>query len=435
MENGIKENFFLKIKKYIRSPLLHSAGIYTATNILNSAIPFLLLPILTRYLSPEDYGIVAMFTIAVSVVSVFTGLNVHGAIGRQYFERDKINFPKYITNCLYIFAISSFFIFLVLLIFQRFISSITEIPQRWLWAVWVVSVGDFVILVNLTLWQVQVKPLSYGIYKILITIGNLGLSILFVVFLTMKWQGRILAQVLVMGSFSLISFFILKKGKWVEKGFSKDYVQDALKFGVPLVPHAIGGIAIVMTDRLLITNMIGISDTGIYTVGAQIGMIIGLAEDSFNRAWVPFLYDKLSKGDYASKIKIVKFTYLYNVLIILVALLLGLLAPWFLSVFVGKDFRGAGIYVLWIALGYAFNGMYKMVAGYIFYVKKTHILAWVTFITAVINVITSYYLIKINDALGAAQGTMLAFFIAYVLTWILSSKVYKMPWNLKIKKV
>jgi len=75
-----------------------------------------------------------------------------------------------------------------------------------------------------------------------------------------------------------------------------------------------------------------------------------------------------------------------------------------------------------------------MVVGYIFYVKKTYILAWITFMTAVINVFLSYYLIKLNGALGAAQGTMLAFLFSYIFTWILSSKVYKMPWNLKIKK-
>jgi len=429
-----KSKFFLKINKYIKSPLLHSAGIYTTTNILNKAIPFLLLPVLTRYLSPEDYGIVAMFSVVVGIVSVFTGLNTHGAIGRQYFERDKINFPQYITNCLYIFTISSFFVALILLIFSRYISKVTEIPQGWLWAVWIVSVGQFITIVNLTLWQVQVKPLPYGIYKILMTIGNLGLSVLFVVFLAMKWQGRILAQVLSIGAFALFSFLILKKNRLLEKGYKSGYIKDALKFGIPLIPHTIGGIAIVMTDRFLITNMIGIGDTGIYTVGAQIGMIIGLVEDSFNRAWVPWLYDKLSRNDFAGKIKIVKITYLYNIMIIIAALLLGLIAPRFLNIFVGKDFRGAGIYVLWIALGYSFNGMYKMVAGYIFYVKKTHILAWITFMTAVINIFLSYYLVRLNGALGAAQGTMLAFLFSYIFTWILSSKVYKMPWNLKIKK-
>lgn len=421
------------IKKYIKSPLLHSAGIYTMTNILNRAIPFLLLPVLTRYLSPEDYGIVVMFSVVVGIVSVFTGLNIHGAIGRQYFERDKINFPQYITNCLYIFAISSFFVALILWFFSGHISRFTLIPEGWLWAVWVVSVGQFITIVNLTLWQVQVKPLPYGIYKILMTIGNLGLSVLFVVFLAMKWQGRILAQVLSIGAFSFLSFLILKKNRWLEKGYKNDYIKDALKFGVPLIPHTIGAIAIVMTDKFLITNMIGIGDTGVYTVGAQIGMIIALAEDSFNRAWVPWLYGKLGRNDFEGKIKIVKITYLYNILIILAALLLGLGAPRFLDIFVGKDFRGAGIYVLWIALGYAFSGMYKMVAGYIFYVKKTYILAWITFITAVINVFLSYYLIKLNGALGAAQGTMLAFLFSYIFTWILSSKVYKMPWNLKIK--
>jgi Na+-driven multidrug efflux pump len=66
---------------------------------------------------------------------------------------------------------------------------------------------------------------------------------------------------------------------------------------------------------------------------------------------------------------------------------------------------------------------------YIFYIKKTYILAWVTFFCAGVNVILNYFFIKANGAIGAAQATTITFFIQFILTFILSSKVYKMPWN------
>lgn len=50
-----------------------------------------------------------------------------------------------------------------------------------------------------------------------------------------------------------------------------------------------------------------------------------------------------------------------------------------------------------------------------------------------INLISSYFLIIWNGAIiGAAQGTMIAFFLSFLMTWLLSAKVYKMPWNLKV---
>lgn len=59
----------MNIKRLIHSSLFRSAGIYTITQMINSAIPFLLMPVLTRYLTPTDYGIVAMFGVLLSFVA------------------------------------------------------------------------------------------------------------------------------------------------------------------------------------------------------------------------------------------------------------------------------------------------------------------------------------------------------------------------------
>jgi len=417
-------------RRVYRSALFQAAGIYSTTNAINSAIPFLMLPILTRYLSPQDYGIVAMYGVLLGIVSAFTGLSIQGAIGRQYFERDQIKFPKYITNCLYILIVSSIVTGIFLWCCSDVISKATDFPSSWLWAVVVVAVCQFMTLIVLTLWQVQVKPIVYGSFQILLTITNIGITILLVVWLNMNWQGRVLAQVFTFIIFAVIAGLLLLRGNWLSRGFESGYVKKALSFGVPLIPHTLGALVICMTGRILITNMVGISDTGIYTVGTEIGMAIGMLQNSFNQAWVPWLFERLKIGDVEVKQRIVKITYLYNLLILIAALILSYVAPFLLKHLVGKEFIGASKYVLWIALGYAFNGMYKMVAGYIFYVQKTYILAWITFFTALLNLVLSYILIRINGPLGAAQGTMVAFLISFILTWILSAKVYEMPWNI-----
>ena len=74
--------------------MIQSAGIYTLANILNNAIPFLVLPVMTRFLTPEDYGTLSMFSVLVSIMTTFVGLNVHGAIARQFYEKESINFHK-----------------------------------------------------------------------------------------------------------------------------------------------------------------------------------------------------------------------------------------------------------------------------------------------------------------------------------------------------
>jgi O-antigen/teichoic acid export membrane protein len=420
----------MKIMEFINSKLVLSAAIYTISNLINKAIPFLLLPILTRFLSPEDYGIVSMFGVLVSFIIPFTGLNVHGAISRMYYEQESIDIKEYITNCIYVLLFSSSIVAIVFMVSSKLIERITSVPYEILWIVILVSISQFITTIVLTLWQVQVKPLKFGIFQISQTLLNMILSILFVVFIGLTWKGSIYAQVISVSIFAIIGLAILKKNDWLKNKINLSYIKHALSFGLPLVPHTLGGVIMTMTDRVFITNMVGIDATGIYTVGYQVGMLISLLATSFNQAYVPWLYSKLKENIYNTKVKIVKFTYIYNIAIFLLAILLSIVAPKFLSFFVGDKFDNASIYVTWVALGYAFNGMYLMVTNYIFYAQKTSYLATVTFITAIINIPLNYIMIKNFGAVGAAQATTMIYFIKFILTWILSSVTYKMPWNI-----
>lgn len=421
------------IKKIIKSSLIHTAGVYAATRIINSAIPFLLMPILTRYMSPRDYGIVSMFGVLVSFMGPFTGLTIHGAVTRQYYEREKVHMPTYITNCLLILLVSSALTSLIFFILSQPISKLSSFPESCMWMVIAVSIAGFINSIVLILWQVQLKPYAFGKYQITQTIFNVGLSLWLVVGLGMAWQGRIQAQLFTAVIFACIGLIVLKKDGWLNFKINKTYIRNALQFGVPLIPHTLGAVIMTMTDRFFITNMVGLSATGLYSVGYSISSIIGITENSFNQAYVPWLFERLKRNDDGVKKKIVKVTYLYFFVIIVLALAIALIAPWFLSFFVGKKFWGSHVFVLWIALGYAFNGMYKMVVNYIFYIQKTYILAWVTFVSALLNIFFNYIFIKLNGAVGAAQAACLTFFISFILTWILSSRVYKMPWFFKEK--
>ena len=428
------DDSLILLGKVRKSSLFRSAGVYTGSNILNSAIPFILLPVLTRYLSPEDYGIVAMFTMLTSITGVFIGLCINGAIGRQYYEKDSLDFPAYVGNCLYILIGSTIVVTTIFLLFPGYISQWTSVPSEWLWTVIVSSVAQFIVSVMLVLWQVQVKPIKYGLFQVLQTLFNLGLSVFFIVYLRMNWTGRVKAQVISMSLFATIALFLLFKNNYVKLKFNKKYIANALNFGVPLVPHTFGGIATMMTGRLLVTNMVGVADTGVYTVGVQIGGIIGLLTGSFNSAYVPWLFAQLKKDNFVIKLKIVKLTYFYYIGITILAIVFSLFSPWFLCFFLGKSFITASTFVLWIALGSAFNGMYYMVANYIFYAQKTHLLALITFTTAVLNIGITYLLIKLNGSIGAAQSITISLFVSFILTWIYSAKVYKMPWLISREK-
>ena len=87
--------------------------------------------------------------------------------------------------------------------------------------------------------------------------------------------------------------------------------------------------------------------------------------------------------------------------------------------------------VLWIALGFAFNGMYKMVSVYIFYLEKTMIIAFASFGVAIMNVVLNFVFIPEYGPQGAAVATMMSMGTQFFVIWFIASRLIKMPWLLK----
>lgn len=417
------------LEKILKSSLFKSSGIYTVTSIISASIPFLLIPMLTRVFTPEDYGIVSMVAIIINIVTPLIGLSANGAIHRKYFDTDKsVDFPNYVGN-VFILLVFSFFLFLtIFLTFGRYLSEYTLVPYSWLFVVLYIAVCQFVTTILLTIWQVKLKPISYGVLQICQSILNIGFTFLFIYALHYNWEGRILGQLIAVGCTAIISLIYMFRYKYVKVKYNKEYLRDILQFSIPLIPHTLGALFIGFTDRILITNLISVTETGVYTVAFQIGSVLGLVNTAFNYAYIPWLYQKLNDNNYQVKLKIVKFTYLYFIALILIVVFSVYLLPYVLSFFVGKSFQSANKYILWIILGYAFNGMYLMVCGYIFYVKKTKLLSMVTLSTAILNIPLCYGFLKYFGTVGASISMSIVYFISFTTTWYLSNKVYQMPW-------
>lgn len=420
----IQQLFF----RIISSSLTRSSGIYTVSGFINAAIPLILLPILTRKLTPTDYGIVAMFQIAVSVVYPFIGMNLEGSIARKYFDKDDTDFPSYIGSCFVLVALSFIFITGLFWVNFDYIQKITQIPEFWLKYILIVAVCQFFTTVILATFQIKVQPIKYGILKILQSILNVGLTILFVVVLNKTWDGRLEAQIITTVVFAIVSGIILLHTKQIRLNIKKKDIKHALRFGIPLIPHALGGMLFTAIDRFFLTSLVGLEQTGNYTVAYQIGAIIGIITFAFNNAYYPWLFENLNKNDIVIKRKIVKFTYFYFAFLIIIAILLLILFPLIVSIFVGSTFKSIDTYSTFLVFGFVFQGMYFMVTNYIIYAQKTHIQALVTISIGLIKLPITYFAIVWIGAAGASISFCITFLIFFLATWVVSTKIYPMPW-------
>ena len=75
---------------------------YVFFEVINKAMPFLLVPILTHYFTPKDMGLVAEFTATVGILTILIGLNVHGAISVSFIKLNKNELSIYNYNVILI---------------------------------------------------------------------------------------------------------------------------------------------------------------------------------------------------------------------------------------------------------------------------------------------------------------------------------------------
>lgn len=414
--------------------LVKNAFIYTFTDLINKAIPFLLLPILTKYLSPDQYGIVATFSTFIMIISILIELNMSNAINVFFFQNSKEKLKIYISNSIFLSLIIAFITFSIVLFCSEYFSNLLSISTNWIYLAVITVFFQFITTINLVLWQAEFNAKYYGIYQITQSILNFSLIILLVVYLKLGAVGQITAQLFSIAIFSIASIVILYKRNYLKFRINIHYIKDIFRFGFPLLPVSLSGWLRTGADRIIITNYLSTAATGIYVVGFQFGMIISILAIAFNKAFNQFLFKKLSNITENEKNKLVIFSYLYFILMLFLALMISLISPWIIINFLNERYNNSLEIVSWIAFAYSFQGMYLMVVNYLYYIKRTSYLGYLTLSCGIIHILLSFALIKINGVVGAAQASLISFAIMFIGVWVLSAKLYPMPWlNPKLK--
>lgn len=425
------KNKALPLPFIFKKKLFQNAFAYTVCNALKQALPFCLIPVLTRYLSPEGYGVLAIIQTAISFLVIVLGFNSQGLLLVKFVTIENKNLTNYVSGIFFIITFTSF-IALCLACSQKKIIE-TFLNAHFFWAILIVVATFFesISSILLVLWQAQQVPLRFGLFQIGQSFINVLLSLFLVILIGWGWEGRILGITLSSIVFGIVSVLILNKNNLHFLRFKWPNVKEALLFGAPSVPHSLGAWLNGSIGLFLVNSMIGVGASGLYSVGFQVGMVVSFLATSFNQAWVPFLFEKLAKNNFSDKIKIVKLTYCYFFSMFFLVGSVSAASAWLFPIFLSQEYYDAQKYVFFVSSAFAFQGMYYMVTNYIFFMQKTYLLTFITVPVALINVICSIIFINQNGTIGAAQGLAASSFFSFILTWIISNKIYKMPWLLK----
>jgi len=420
--------------KQEKSKILSHGSIYLLGNILRRAISFIMLPIYTRCLSPQDYGTIELLSMIIDFISIIFGLKITQAIFRYYGEykayHDKNEvistslFLCFILNCMGIIVITIFIepitlavfgntdeasnllFFSLILLFQP----LTEIPMAFI--------------------RAKQKPWIFIFFSIIKLSLQLGLNIYLVVIKKMHIEGVIYSAVLsgAVISFLLIIYTFSQTGSKVSWEKSKKLTS----FSIPMILTSIISFYIAFGDRYFLRVFSNLKDVGIYALGYKFGFLLNfLIATPFASIWDSEKYKIYKKADAANTYQ--NTFIMYNFAIIALAVGISVFIKDLIKIMASPHFWPAYGIVPIILSAYVFNAWAGFTNLGILIKKNTIEITYGTIIAAILATIGYYFFIPRFGAFGAAWSTVIAFGARFIWITLRANRYYNM--NLPWKKV
>ena len=260
--------------------LLSNTGLFFISTFSSKFLVFLLMPIYTSVLSPDQFNTVDLMTQTANLLIPLVSLGVPNSIIR--FGLDK-NYSK--RGVFTIAALTYLAGFMVLLAFYPVIVKITFIGQyvRYLYLYLLCSCSR-----TLVQQFVRARTLTrlYAVDGILATVNTLFFVYLYLIKFQMGAMGYILATI----TADFVSFFFLSVVSGCWKYFSLKKAKsvlatEMLTYCLPLIPTSIFWWITNVSDHYLVTAIVGASAGGIYAISYKIPSIVNLVSTVFTEAW------------------------------------------------------------------------------------------------------------------------------------------------------
>ncbi|MGH7527767.1 MAG: lipopolysaccharide biosynthesis protein, partial [Gemmatimonadales bacterium] len=247
--------------------LVGSSAVYGLGSILTRGIAFLLLPVYTRYLAPADYGLVMVTATIVAILGVVYPLGLHGALSRFYFATESPEERRARSGTIWIATLLGAAVMAPLAevvgprLMPALLPDVPFSPYARL-AIWTAffatfSLGPLIVL------QLQERPGAYVATSLFTTLATTACVLTGVVVLRQGalgylWGGVVGAALAAIW-YSAIAF------KNMRLTLRRGVLVSALAYGLPLVPHALAGWVLELSDRAILARFVPLAEVGVYS--------------------------------------------------------------------------------------------------------------------------------------------------------------------------
>ena len=407
------------------------SAIYGLGSIILRVIGFALLPIYTRFLTPADYGILAVAGIVSSILGILLSLSLHASLNPIYFRAAEQREKRAALGTVWLALVILSGAMTILLdqvgssVFSLFFRNVPFNPYIRL-AIWAAFLNVFG-LVPLNLLQIQERAALYVLFTVINVLLQIGLVLFFLVICGLGAQGYLMGTLLGALVMALpFSWLVLCN---VRPTWRWGFLKRALAYSLPLVPHALSGWVLDLSDRAILERFVSLEELGLYSLGYIYGSAMNMVAYAINSAWVPYLFQRDAHENGDSSYHLARLGTYFAAFLCFVALALGLFSKEVIRLMTTPAFFSAARVAPWIVAGWLLSGLYYFPINFLFLRQKTAAVPLATMVSGLLNIGLNLWLVPLYGIMAAAWVTFISYGLMLVLAWWLGFRAYPLPYE------
>ncbi len=393
--------------------LLSDSFWFSISNGLNRGALLIIFPIILFFFGTEQYGQFSLIWSIMQLLSVVLCLSGTTAVVREG-TTNQHNAKRWT----YIFYSISTFIFAILVLTTFYLMWSTS--YRWVCLSLILSLPNALILLRLS----ELRTLD-GVSKYFrLSVLKLSFLVLIVLF-TGYFIESFFALIISISIGWMLLWFI-------ESKFSFTYlinndiknIKPTLKYCLFVIPHSISIWALSSSDKVIIKEYLDDYQLGIYSISYSIALVIVVITSGFSIAFPKYLYrnpEVFSEINNRNKLLIA-----YAGLSILLTLILIFalrIEKEYVS-FIDSPDTVKDVFS-YSAIGIMFFGISQIYSSYLFYYRRTAVVAMASSLSAFFNIALNFILIPEYGIEGAAIATLVSYILYSIFIYLSAVKVHK----------
>ncbi len=311
-------------RKKVENKVAKAGMIYTLGNYLLKGIGFITVPIFSRLMTTSDFGIFNTFLTYEAILYLFLGLALHSSIKNAKYEYGDEQVDSFTSSIIIVPIIVAIGMFVLGNLCESLLLKWLKLDYFLINLLILYSLSTAILYIYRARMILVYKTRSYMKLSYFNAIASVVFSLLLIWFVypNSRYKGRIVGTTIPM---ILIALYILHiQFKAATPRINKKYLTFGLKLSIPVIPHGIGQILLSSFDRVMITNLVSASASGLYSFAYTIYSILLVAGNSISAVFEPWAFEKLATNDKSS---LLKRSSQFVIGIALVSLLIMLVAP------------------------------------------------------------------------------------------------------------